>query len=582
MSELPPEILDHVFIILRLSSDLPSLRACIKVSSLFRSLAERHLYYHLTLSNLPNRSRSNTSANSSTTEFNPKEVLDLLTNHPHIAAYVRSLQIRLAVPWRDVGVLSWIFLRDSAVKSASQKSTEALEDICNTLLLLTHLERIVLHGDGARVEAVRWRQLSIEFRREFVDVLALNGENLKSVDVSSIEGFPLEVLSNVGGLERVRLEGCFSHRDGTFGGQQLHSPNSHLENLQYLTLQDGTTSFSNFLAWLTSSTSTSTGVPSLSPSSHPRPILPRLSHFSTTLYTIEHYTHLSTILSTCKGSLEVLVLDPGQTANLTYNAYAEEDPPPHLPVSPDSFAVQLGLVSESSSALASPSPSLSAEAYVIFALGALPALCDLTLKVAINVSETFWVESWGEEGTDEVVYSTPFAWVRKVLDGILSTSASVSPSASGAGGSSSSTATAASPPSLRHLTLDITLPSNASPYALSKIRWSPLTSALAYFCSHPSFSSTLSELTSSGSSRQVEVLLKMGSVNNVGNLNAGNNSKDDSNNTTRLGTVVNALNEDGNLIEFIEAGVVHVGIVGMNGEVGDTRIEGEGWLRSGL
>ncbi|PPQ97618.1 hypothetical protein CVT26_002375 [Gymnopilus dilepis] len=579
MPQLPPEILDHIFHILRLSSHISTLRRCLKVSPLFCFLAERHLYYNLTLG------FSLASNNGShPTELAPRHALDLLTDTPHIAPYVRSLHIRLplfrttASSWPP----SWAILQfDPPVALVERASAVASECIAAVLPRLTKLEYVILRWDeeGRLNERKKpWDMLDTGFVEAFAHMLAVRGEGLKGVEVSNAHCFPLEVLSCAGGLERVRLEGWFTFGGGRVqpsGGGHLDFSNLQFKNLRSLTLGNCFSSFPDTLAWLAapSALTSTTRVPSLSSRSQPRLVLPQLTHLSAMLWTVEHYTHLSAILSACRESLEDLILDVGASVNLLYyyDAYANDDPPLlGLPESSGSLATQLGLAPHAYPTLTSTSasPSLSLEACLVFALGTLPALRHLTLRGDIRLDESFWSKS-DEDNWEEFFYWAPFAWVQKVLDGVRvhSTNADSRPAASGLGsGSYSDSASLQS--ALEHLTLEIDLPrpDSRTSHALSKIQWSHLTSALASFCSDRSCSSTSFEPTSS--SRHVELLLSAERRTNNANHNANTtgNRRDNYLNVTRLESVINALQDDAHLREFVEQDVVRIGVVGTDGE----------------
>ncbi|PPQ80433.1 hypothetical protein CVT26_004035, partial [Gymnopilus dilepis] len=589
--QLPAEIIDYIFR-LHLSSTPPSahpllaLRACAKASPLFRPLAERHIYHHLTISSQSVLNSSFSSPKrflSAEEELSAKDVSKYLRRHPNVAEYVKSVELRFVKSGPGAEFMQWMhrLMREGAGQSVGSGSARKEKDsgrekdrekekdgergtIASVLPLLTHLESISLCGCGLSVgrgkpeHLTTWDSLDEAFRVAFVRTLGQKG--LKHVEVSWIEGFPLAILDNAPDLESVRLEGGFSFNLGSDEdvSEMPQAGAVQLAKLRKLELgQDCSASMEKIVAWLGAARSASDDP--LPPFS-----LPTLTHLKTTLEKVDDYKHISTILSACKRALQNLVLDPGNKINLSYDAYADADPAPPLPIPANSLPLQLGLVSVVSSSLPPPAPAPPAPAAsssLIFGLSSLRALRHLTLKVSIAVREKFWVQSSDGEGVEEVVYSAPFVWVRKVVDGLGSGRVAGGQEAEASSSSRPEAYTEAYMPSvvgsavpssssLERLTLEITLPAAASPYALSKIRWSPLTSALAAFCSVPSSSSpssssvppssappsSVSTSPSSPSSRRVDILLKMGpkltfsnpifDVN--GNINAIDNNGDDS------------------------------------------------------
>ena len=270
--QLPPEILDYIFLHLRDTSDLPTLRACCAVSSFFHQLAEPHLYYQLTLTNGDDP--------NSELEYGPTEILKAFSARPHAADHVRFVKIDLAS--RD-----YSNLRDTVLVPVLQ--------------LLQHVESVSLENrlprDEIWQEPHRWDDMSDEFRDAFLRLLTL--PSLRGVSVHDITDFPLQILDAASSLEHLVLVGDFSYEI------QMRAPFQHRARLKSLKMghPDIALAYEYIVAWLLDS-----------PSS---PVVSQLEDFKAVIANDTDLRTLSFILSACANSLKVFELDgsPGGKLN---------------------------------------------------------------------------------------------------------------------------------------------------------------------------------------------------------------------------------------------------------------------------
>src|SRR6266542_5954723 len=113
---LPAEILDHIFSFLKL--DPAALRACSESDPSLSRLAEPHLYFHVLLKT------SNSSSDTS-------NLAQLLSKRPHLAHYIRSLEIQVIGPitthhiWCDLVEISNILPMLLALKKIALDHSSA-------------------------------------------------------------------------------------------------------------------------------------------------------------------------------------------------------------------------------------------------------------------------------------------------------------------------------------------------------------------------------------------------------------------------------------------------------------------------
>ena len=279
--QIPPELLSIIFHSLRVSADYTSLQACTQANSLFRAIAERHLYHNLALTDRDAKTPNPLyiTQRSLFMGFNPSEVLSLLSKRPQVAGYVRSLVIMMEYP--SSLSLAWNpSKRDLWVKATVQ-----------VFHLLTKLDHVVLkptsRGDGRML----WQDLGQDLQHALVGVLTR--PSLRALELTSVDKFPFETLCTATALERLTLNRCL----GSAAGQDLvaHSnPPSTRPQLTSLSLKYDR--ISEITSWLNSSIGLD---------------ISSLVELRATLQGASDYMHLSYILSNCSETMKMLELNPG-------------------------------------------------------------------------------------------------------------------------------------------------------------------------------------------------------------------------------------------------------------------------------
>lgn len=175
LPQLPVEVLNHVFSFLR--NDIPSLSACISATPYFQAIGEKHLWHHFTLHNTYNPNPRNRLSRS------PAQLSKILTDAPHIATYIRSLEISIASP----SILQWFMKR-----SLND------EEMAPVLPMLSHLECLSVAGG-----CISWDRLHQVFQAALVQTLCL--PSMKEVAIEGVDGFPLSIFDRCRALKRLSL-----------------------------------------------------------------------------------------------------------------------------------------------------------------------------------------------------------------------------------------------------------------------------------------------------------------------------------------------------------------------------------------
>ena len=166
------ELLDHILSFLQ--SDV-SLKACCESHPLLSRLAERHLFAHVCIDDCVGGLTSRTS-----------EFIRIIDRHPHIATYVRSIEISLLIYY--------------------------FEELPSILPMMTLLKKVKLHGGR------RWEWVPDHFRQAFLD--CIHSSSLEDVSISGLPDFPLSALDNVKRLtlcdwweDEYKPDDSVAHRD---------------------------------------------------------------------------------------------------------------------------------------------------------------------------------------------------------------------------------------------------------------------------------------------------------------------------------------------------------------------------------
>ena len=279
---LPPELLDNIFLHLRLSRHIASLHACAKAHPLFRQLAEPHLYYHVHFG-FTEKKRSESLASS------PSDVHKLLLARPHIAAYIRSVTIRLT----------------HSVDEIFSRGTSSLDfhtNLTRVLLLLTNLERFVLDGRSSWLmlfDSYSWSRVNHNLQSACASVLKL--PSVEEVTICELIDFPLGIISNSAALKKLCLLGRFAYEP-----KRLPTLVEGRGCLKSLTLHSNNhSSWGTILQFITWSYSGA------------GPDVSQLTHLKATAPNLTSFESLPFILSLCSGSLRSLEIDPGKLCELT-------------------------------------------------------------------------------------------------------------------------------------------------------------------------------------------------------------------------------------------------------------------------
>ncbi|KAF8174244.1 hypothetical protein BJ912DRAFT_1046586 [Pholiota molesta] len=175
--QLPLEVLNHIFSFLR--NDIPSLSACISATPYFQAIGEKHLWHHFTLHNHNTYDPNPRNGLSRS----PAQLSKILADTPHVATYIRSLEISIASP----SILQW-FLKRSLND----------EEMAPVLPMLPHLECISVAGG-----CISWDRLHQGFQAALIAYFG----NLKWICWEELARALSS--SHLGGLRRVELNVSF-------------------------------------------------------------------------------------------------------------------------------------------------------------------------------------------------------------------------------------------------------------------------------------------------------------------------------------------------------------------------------------
>ena len=272
--QLPPDILDYIFLLLRLSSDFTTLDACSHVSELFSLLTERHIYHHLTVTNTTDCKL----LQSPYAGVDPWDVAETLSNNAHIRGYVQSLKI---------------LIPGDPIRHLSNFNPKPLGTygVTKLLPLLNNVKTVVLcHSGYGRID---WRRLDSNFGAAFIWMVTR--APVRELIIRNIEEFPLQYLDGAVSLKKLELTGLFC-----FGELGPTAPHSRVF-LQSLTIDPSGTSMENIIVWLNS-------LAGPDPSG--------LTHLKATISDEEHYKLLPYILCLCSSTLEILEIDAGRAGKV--------------------------------------------------------------------------------------------------------------------------------------------------------------------------------------------------------------------------------------------------------------------------
>jgi len=205
---LPDDVLDHILSFLQ--SDFRALKACSQSHPKFIRLIERHLYATVTLYD------NNTISQNG---LRTCQFIGLLSDNPHIANYIRSLEFEVT---------------HDLIKS---ESVQYLEDIASVLRMCSLLNKITL-----KQIALGWAALPEAFRLAFLDCLHLS--SLKAVCIIHVSGFPLRALRDAKNLKRLTLRGWTP-------GHDIIPDHSTYLSIEDLSIQDcGPSALEDIIIWL--------------------------------------------------------------------------------------------------------------------------------------------------------------------------------------------------------------------------------------------------------------------------------------------------------------------------------------------
>ena len=148
------ELVDQILSFLQ--SDPVSLEACQESHPLISKIAERHQFAHVVLDDF----------NLCEFAFESSEFTKIIHGQPHLATYVRSIEMRLGV----------------------EKYSPELSSM---LSMMTSLKEIKLYG----LSIFRWEEIPEHFRQAFLDCIHLS--SMEDVCIVQLSDFPLSVLNNI-------------------------------------------------------------------------------------------------------------------------------------------------------------------------------------------------------------------------------------------------------------------------------------------------------------------------------------------------------------------------------------------------
>ena len=175
---LPDDVLDYIFSFLQ--SDFRALKACAQSHPKIIPLVERHLYANIELVQVANTVTTETSGHDVRTV---DSFVGLLSDKPHIANYVRSLDIAVAL---DV--------------------TKWLENLASILRMCSLLNKITFRSSTQPTgELLEWVSLPENFRQAFLDCLHL--PSMQAVSITLVSGFPMSALNHSKSVKSLTLCG---------------------------------------------------------------------------------------------------------------------------------------------------------------------------------------------------------------------------------------------------------------------------------------------------------------------------------------------------------------------------------------
>jgi len=149
--QLSFELVDHILSFLQ--SDPVSLKACHNSHPLLSQLAERHQFAHVVLDDFDTRDAFG---------FESSEFTKIIHRRPHIAAYVRSIEMKVV---------------------------EYSQDLSSILSMMTLLKKVKLCGGR------QWQSIPEHFRQAFLDRTHL--PSMEDVTIGRLSDFPLFALYNI-------------------------------------------------------------------------------------------------------------------------------------------------------------------------------------------------------------------------------------------------------------------------------------------------------------------------------------------------------------------------------------------------
>ena len=190
MPVIATEIVDHILGFLHSDHEYTTLRKC---SVIFPDTVDRHLYSQITF-HIP--LQGNTFDNKDTYVVYVTDFSHILVERPHVANYVRAVQIILH-PIAGLPANSF------------QQPSVILESISESVLsILPRIESITL---SAR-PPLSWPALGPKFRTAFRNRIRL--PSIKEVTLSNVHDFSLDTFDDCKSLRRLLLSGCGRFIDG--------------------------------------------------------------------------------------------------------------------------------------------------------------------------------------------------------------------------------------------------------------------------------------------------------------------------------------------------------------------------------
>ena len=155
------EVVDHILSFLQ--SDPVSLKACYESHPLLSQLAQRHRFTHVVLNN---------DLFPPEFAFRPSDFSKVIHRHPHIATYVRSIELEVAI---------------------------YPSELSSILPMVTLLKKVKLCG---KLDPC-WDEIPEHFCQAFLDCVHL--PSMEDVSILQVSRFPLSALNNV---KRLALDEC--------------------------------------------------------------------------------------------------------------------------------------------------------------------------------------------------------------------------------------------------------------------------------------------------------------------------------------------------------------------------------------